>query len=153
MTDSNIADIRDATLDDVSPIVRMMETFNHEEDIAITARAIEESVSSLLNNPAWGGILVADIGGVPSAYALYSFGFDIEFGGRLATLNELFVLPRHRGKGVGQALLAAVQGRVRGSGAHTLELLVRRENVGAQLFYRRNDFTFDPRLLMVKRLG
>jgi GNAT superfamily N-acetyltransferase len=150
--DSPLAALRDAVEADIPAIVRMMDIFNREEDIPYTLAGLEKSVANLLANPAWGGLLIADVGGVPSGYALYSYGFDIEFGGRLAVLNELFVLPRHRGKGIGQVLLGEAEARVRAAGAHTFELIVRRENAGAQMLYRRNDFQFDPRLLMVKSL-
>ena len=149
----SIADIRRATLDDVPAILKLMEVFNHEELITFTPAKLEFGLRELLARPEVGYVLIAEIGGIPAGYALLAFGFDIEFGGRDAFLNELFVAARFRSKGVGNELLQAATDSAKAEGAHTVHLLVRPENPGAQRLYRRAGFRFDPRLFMSKALG
>lgn len=147
---TDFVNVRAATADDAPLLVKMMLPFNAEEGIEVTEAGLEAGVAALLAGP--GGALIAEVGGVPSGYAVFSDAFDIEFGGRLGVLNELWVVQRHRGKGVGRRLLVAAEAALRARGAAAMQLLVRPDNGGAQSLYRHHDFNFDPRLLMTKRL-
>jgi len=144
---------RVATAEDADTVLRMMTAFNQDEGIDITPEKMAAGVATLMADPAIGGVVLAEVGGVPAGYGLYSYAFDIEFGGRLGFLNELFVVQWRRNKGIGKVLLAAVEARLVEGGAHAVELLVRRENGGAQSLYRRHDYHFDPRLFMTKPLA
>lgn len=144
--------IRPVTADDKATILRMMETFNQEELIPYSPERLGESFDTLLANPQWGQVLLAELGGVPVGYGILTYGFDFEFGGRDAFMTELFVVPRHRGKAIGGALIAAIETFARENGVKAIHLIVRRENPNAQRLYRRNDFQFDPRILMTKPL-
>lgn len=144
--------IRPVTADDKTSILRMMETFNEEEFIRFSVEKLGQSFDTLLANPAWGQMFIGELGGVPIGYAILSYNFDFEFNGREAFLTELFITPRHRGRGLGHELLGAVERFAREQGLQALHLIVRKENPQAQRLYRRNDFHFDPRLLMTKTL-
>jgi ribosomal protein S18 acetylase RimI-like enzyme len=148
----NIDTIRPVTAEDKSAILRMMETFNEEEFIKYSVERLGQSFDTLLTNPAWGQMFIAELGGVPIGYAVLTYSFDFEYGGRDAFLTELFITPRHRGRSLGHELLGHVQAFAREQGLSALHLIVRKENPQAQRLYRRNDFQFDPRLLMTKEL-
>ncbi|HRE88603.1 MAG TPA: GNAT family N-acetyltransferase [Myxococcota bacterium] len=148
----NIDTIRPVTAEDKSAILRMMETFNEEEFIKYSVERLGQSFDALLTNPAWGQAFIAELGGVPIGYAVLTYSFDFEYGGRDAFLTELFITPRHRGRNLGHELLGHVQAFAREQGLSALHLIVRKENPQAQRLYRRNDFQFDPRLLMTKEL-
>lgn len=148
----NIDIIRPVTAEDKPAILRMMETFNEEEFIKYSVERLGQSYDALLANPAWGQAFIAELGGVPIGYAVLSYSFDFEYGGREAFLTELFITPRHRGRNLGHELLGAVQAFAREQGLGAIHLIVRKENPQAQRLYRRNDFQFDPRLLMTKEL-
>jgi len=146
------ADIRLATGDDAASVLRLMEVFNSHEEIPYTHDGLSRSFALLIANPAWGSLFFAEVGGVPAGYAVLSYGFDFEFGGRDAFLCELFVAERQRNRGIGKALIAAVEAYARDNGVKTMHLIVRRENSSAQILYRRGGYNFDPRLLMNKPL-
>jgi ribosomal protein S18 acetylase RimI-like enzyme len=148
----SLADVRLATADDADAVLRMMEVFNQHEGIAFTPPRLRDGYAELLAHPEWGALLLAEVGGVPSGYAVLGYGFDFEYGGRDAFLCELFVVERHRGKGIGRTLLASAEAHARSHGVRALHLIVRQENASAQILYRRSGFTFDPRLLMSKGL-
>ena len=149
--DTSSTEFRPATEADADVIVRMMEDFNQIEGIAYSVERLHASYRELLAHPEIGAIFVAEVGGVPSAYSVLAYSFDFEFGGRDAFVCELFVLERHRGRGIGKELLDFVEAFARSQGVHALHLIVRREN-RAQILYRRTGFNFDPRLLMTKAL-
>ncbi len=54
--------------------------------------------------------VIADRGGIPVGFALYFYIFSTFKGRPGLYLEDLFVLPEHRGKGIGRALLAHLAG-------------------------------------------
>jgi GNAT superfamily N-acetyltransferase len=148
----SIADIRTATHDDADSVVRMMVAFNLYESIDYSEERLAAVFAELVAHPEWGAVLMAEVGGVPAGYAVLAYGFDFEYGGRDIFLNELFVNERFRGRGVGKAILLAVETHARNGGAKASHLIVRQDNASAQVLYRRNNYQFDPRMLMSKTL-
>ena len=81
--------------------------------------------------------LVAELDGVVVGYVFFAMGYNTDVAARSMWLNDLFVAPSARGRGVGHALMAAVAAEtVRGGGA-SLEWGVHAANAGALEFYRR----------------
>jgi ribosomal protein S18 acetylase RimI-like enzyme len=83
--------------------------------------------------------LVADVGGSPAGMAS-----GVPAGDPAAReLIAMWVRPKARGAGVGDALIRAVAQWARASGAARLRLVVYEHNTAAKLLYQRNGFT-DP---------
>lgn len=59
---------------------------------------------------------------------------------RIARLYSIAVAHGERGRGTGEALLAAAERTARQRGSHCVRLEVRRENRGAQRLYERHGF-------------
>jgi len=91
---------------------------------------------------------------IPSllGYAAVALGFSLEFGGRSAFLDELYVRPSSRGLGIGTLALHLLQEACRGLGARSLALEVGLGNAGATGLYRREGFSTIGRQLMTRRL-
>jgi GNAT superfamily N-acetyltransferase len=51
------------------------------------------------------GALIASVGGVPVGFALYFYTFSTFLGRRGIYLEDIFVEPEYRGKGIGKGLL------------------------------------------------
>lgn len=149
--DSDTTTFRFATAADVHAILPHMAVFNAEEQINFDPERGRRALTQLLAHPTWGFVLLAERD-IVLGYALVSFGFDIEFGGREAFLTELFVAREHRGRRIGQGLLDAVEGAAREAGASAIHLSVRVENVRAVGLYEKSGFVRDPRPLMTKSL-
>ncbi len=63
---------------------------------------------ALLETPVFGNIWLLKLAEEAVGYMVLTFGFSLEFGGRDALLDELFIAEHHRGSGLGkQALLFA----------------------------------------------
>ena len=58
---------------------------------------------------------------------------------------SMWVLPKHRGRGIGDALMDAVEKWACGIGARTLKLEVTGTNISARGLYARNGFDYTPR--------
>ena len=72
--------------------------------------------------------------------ALLSFRPNVWFDGPVALLDELYVVPRLRGHGIGSALLAAAETVTRDRGGQLLEINVAGDDIDARRFYERHGF-------------
>jgi ribosomal protein S18 acetylase RimI-like enzyme len=80
---------------------------------------------------------VAEISGEVVGYASYSRRYDPHARERTLWLSDLAVAARHRGLGVGRALIEAVAARAAELEAASVSFEVWRENASALRFYDR----------------
>src|SRR5436305_12923790 len=97
---------RAATEADLPAVLTMVEDFNAIEAIAFDRASFTPRVRELIGNRAIGGLIVFDVDGALAGYAIVTWGWDLEFGGRDAFLTELYVTGAHRRHGVGRQGLA-----------------------------------------------
>jgi ribosomal protein S18 acetylase RimI-like enzyme len=138
---------------DLDTLLAMMEDFNRFEEIAWTRAQGEAPLRMLLGDASLGFVTLAcHDDDQPFGYAVVTFGFDLEWGGRDAFLTELYLTPEARGRRLGTETLAAVETKARAHGARALHLMVRHANTHAQALYRRAGYTVPERLFMTKKL-
>lgn len=113
------------------------------------ARALEE----LIGDPALGVAWLVALGGEVVGYSILSFYFSLEFGGRTAFVDELFVVPERRGRGIGTAVLGLLEEEGRRLGLRALHLESEAANTGATALYTRLGFVDYHRRLLTKRLA
>jgi len=87
------------------------------------------ALARLLGEGTLGSVIVE--GDPVVGYAVLTWGFDLEFGGRDAFLTEMYVRPEARRCGLGRALLDEVLRVARGEGAGAVHLGVYPENKAA----------------------
>lgn len=143
--------VRGATAADVEALVVLMRDFYREDGDAFSEDESRAAFAALVATPAWGRVWVADDGGSLVGYVALTFGYSMEFGGRDAFIDDLYVVPSHRAQGVGRRLIAACEDACREVGARALHLGVRPTNPAASL-YRRVGFREQEHRLMTKRL-
>lgn len=80
-------------------------------------------------------VLLAFADGVPVGVAVCFVGFSTFQARPLLNVHDLAVLPSHRGRGVGRALLAAVEARARARGCCKITLEVLETNHRARALY------------------
>jgi GNAT superfamily N-acetyltransferase len=106
------------------------------EQLRDELHATEQQIADALfgERPA-AAALIAERGGAPVGYALFFPTFSSFLATRGIWLEDLFVLPDHRGAGVGRALLASVAAQVSDGGGR-LEWAALDWNELALGFYR-----------------
>lgn len=97
------------------------------------------------------GWLVFD-GSTPVGYAVVTISFSVESGGRDGFLDEVYLIPRVRNRGLGRQLLDLIDGEARALGLNRLYLEVEHHNPAIRL-YRRAGYRDHQRYLMSKDLG
>jgi ribosomal protein S18 acetylase RimI-like enzyme len=84
-------------------------------------------------------------------YVVLTLGFSLESGGRDGIIDELFVAPSMRGRGIGAKVLALIEQEARARDLKRLYLEVGHDNPARGL-YRRAGFVDHRRYLMSKYL-
>jgi GNAT superfamily N-acetyltransferase len=92
--------------------------------------------------------LVADAEGAVVGYLLHCPGYDVDRGGRVTHVVELFVSAAARRRGAGRALMLAAAEASRRSGARALLWTVYAPNADARAFYERLGARYGQELLM-----
>lgn len=120
-----------------------------EDQLAFDDTLVRPAVTRLLAEPAVGrAFFLVDGAGARVGYVVFTFGFDHEAGGPLATVTDLFVAPAHRRHGYARAALAFVAETCRALGVRGLELQVETHNAAGQALYRSFGFYAQTRIAM-----
>lgn len=103
--------IRKATVDDVPLILDFIKALAVYEKMADDVEATEEQLASnLFGDEPQAEVLIAEWAGEPAGFALFFHNFSTFRGKRGLYLEDLFVKPDFRGKGIGKALLQELAG-------------------------------------------
>ena len=137
---------------DADALVEMMRDFNAHEAIAFDEREVRGVLARLFADDSLGLACLILHGGEVAGYVVIAFGFSVEFRGRDAFIDELFVKDEYRGRGLGTAAVAFAEGVCRERGVRALHLEVERKNARAQSVYRRAGFLDHDRYLLTKWL-
>ncbi len=118
------------------------------DGIAFDAAAMAPALERLLRDPALGRAYFITRERQRIGYTIFTFGYDVEFGGPLATVTDLFLQPAERGRGAGMATLEFIAATCRAAGVCALELQVEQHNLPAQRLYKKFGFRQLSRLPM-----
>jgi len=143
--------LRQAQLADLPLVLPRTRDLNAHEGIALELAALEAALARLLGDPALGGVWLVERDGAAIGYAIVTFGYDLEFGGRDAVLTELWIDPEARGGGAGGEVIALLAPILRTLGVQALHLQVRPDNPARRL-YERAGFVASPRIVMTRKL-
>lgn len=141
-----------ATGADAEALLVCMADFNAADGIPFEAARTRPALGRLLADDRLGRVTLREEAGEIVAYAVVTWGWDLEFDGRDAWLTELWVAPGRRGAGLGRALVGAVEQVCVAHEVHALHLMVRAENAPAQAVYAALGYAPPPRLTLSKRL-
>lgn len=145
-------DFKPAGPDDAAALVEMMREFNELEHVRFDEAEVRAALAELLGDESLGGVWLMKSGAEALGYVVLTFGFSLEFRGRDAIVDELFVREEWRGRGAGRRALEFVAGVCRARGVRALHLEVKRANTGAQTLYRKAGFLDHDRHLLTKWL-
>lgn len=141
-----------ATLEHKDLMLELVRSYYEFDEIAFDKEAISRGLSELLTQPSLGGAWLIELPGQTAGYFILTFGFDLEFGGRQATLTDIYIAPEHRRRGLGAEALRFVEDLLRQRGIMALELQVERHNAAALSFYERCGLEKHDRIPMSKKL-
>jgi GNAT superfamily N-acetyltransferase len=138
---------------DVGAILRMMTTYYAEDGYPLVEAEGQRAVLDLIEDGRLGRLWVArDDGGKVVGYLAVTLGFSLEYRGRDAFIDELYIVESARGRGLGREALRLAEDYCREQGVRALHLEVEPHRKRAQMVYREAGFEDHDRHLMTKLL-
>ena len=123
---------------DVGVILGMIKALAEYEQLTHEVTATEDDLRQSLFGPRPAGeVLLAYAGQTPVGFALFFHNFSTFLGRHGLYLEDLFVVPEWRGKGVGKQLMAHVASIAESRNCGRMEWAVLDWNESAIAFYRR----------------
>jgi len=130
-------EIREATEADVPLILQFIKDLAEYERLAHKVVATEESLRrTLFGNPRFAEVVFAREGGVDAGFALFFHNYSTFHGAPGIYLEDLFVRPEFRGRGIGKQLLTYLARLARERGCTRLEWAVLNWNTPSIEFYK-----------------
>jgi GNAT superfamily N-acetyltransferase len=142
--------IRRATVGDRTALLALIEAFCEIDRHPYDRQRVVTALDPLLLDDSYGQVWVVDDSVHVVGYAVLTWSYSLESGGRDCILDELFVTPRS--EGLGSELLEAVMSEARRAGAGAMFLETERHNQRVRAFYGRHGFDAEDSVWMSRTL-
>ena len=149
---SPVVSVSSATPTDALKLLPLMREFYAGERLPFDESVLRRALAEIWSEPLHGGVWLAHAGAEPVGYGVLCCGFSLEYGGRDAFVDELYVRPGWRDRGIGNRLLDAMEACCRDTGIAALHLEVDHDNPAGKRLYARRGFVDHRRHLMTKWL-
>ncbi len=137
-----------ADIDDLIPFVRAYHEF---EGIDSDPDFLTGALAPLLHEDGVGQIHFIAHDAEDVGYVALCFGYSIEFGGRDAFIDELFIVPSHRGRGIGRTAMTLLLDMATSLNVRAVHLEVQPGNEAARRLYQSLGFEARDRYLLMTR--
>ena len=129
-----------ATPEHLDRLMSLVTAFHAEEGIEQDAAARQAALQPLLEGIPHGAAYLIGPPRAPIGYIVISFGWSVEFGGLDGFIDELFIRPGVRGRGIASEVLISLPSALSSAGLKALHLEVDRANATARRVYARAGF-------------
>ncbi|MCJ7873713.1 GNAT family N-acetyltransferase [Marinovum sp. 2_MG-2023] len=139
--------------DDLERLMPLTAAFCAETGIDPDENRRRDGLAPLLAGSPHGAVYLIGPAKSPVGYIILSFGWSLEFGGMDGFVDELYIRPAVRGRGMATDVLYSLPRALKDAGLKALHLEVLRENTAAQGLYRKAHFNLrDNYCLMSRKL-
>lgn len=139
------------TPDDAERLSGLMARFADEYALEQSADARLEAVQPLLEGHPYGMAYLLGPARAPVGYLIVTLGWSIELGGLEGWVDELYVRPAIRGRGIASEVLHAVSKSLKTAGVRAIHLEVDREAPATQRLYQKAGFALRDRYSLMTR--
>jgi len=145
--------VRTAVVEDVPMLVMLMAEFYEEGGYSLSHDAATRAFTTLLGEPSRGRIWLLEVGAESVGYIVLTFSFSMEYGGLRGFVDDFFVRPAMRGRGLGAAALEVVRQTCRELGVQALLVETGPQRHPARGVYARAGFKESGRMLLGQALA
>ena len=138
---------------DQARLLAMMDEYYHFDPLPFDRQQAAAALDRLMQDPALGRVWLIQSGADVVGYVVLTLGYSLEYHGRDAFIDELYIQAPYRGRGSGRSALALVEAEARRLGVRALHLEVEQENTAAQAVYRKVGYVDHDRYLMTRPLA
>src|SRR5687768_5555706 len=122
---------------DVAQLVEMMSEVYAEGGYPLNQRRAAEAFAALLAFDRWGGVWFIQADDREVGYLVLTFSYNMEYGGLIAMVDDLFVRPAYRGAGLGTAALTEARALCVERGLRAMNVETGPDNGPAWALYRK----------------
>ncbi|MGI3171550.1 GNAT family N-acetyltransferase [Pseudooceanicola sp. C21-150M6] len=140
-----------ATPEDLPRLLPLVNAFHEEFGLRTTEEMREGALTPLLEGSPHGAAWIIGPTRAPIGYVIIAFGWSIEFGGMDGFVDELYIRPSVRGRGIGSDVMLTLPKELAGAGLRALHMEVLTSDVRAQDTYRRAGFVPRERYMLMTR--
>jgi GNAT superfamily N-acetyltransferase len=144
--------MRQASPEDLPLLVALMTEFYAETATPLEPSRAADAFAALLADGRLGNVWLIKAEAQDVGYVVVTFCHSLEFGGKNAFVDDLFIQAPFRGAGLGTKALAEVRTFCIKLGVRALHLETGRDNSVAQALYRRAGFVATDRQLLTLTL-
>ncbi|WP_417727388.1 GNAT family N-acetyltransferase [Roseovarius sp.] len=126
--------------DDLDRLLPLVAAFHDEAGISQTDTNRRAALLPMLEGSPHGVVYLIGPGRAPIGYIVISFGWSVEFGGLDGYVDEFYIRPGVRGRGIGSEVMTSLPKALAGAGLKALHLEVRRDNDKALKLYEKLRF-------------
>lgn len=139
---------------DIEALLSLIQEF-YQIDGSISFNAVftRNALIQLLSDESMGRIWLIHYDSKVIGYVVLTLGYSLEYGGRDAFIDELYIHPSYQKQGIGKQTIQFLEEVCISLDVRALHLEVERDNISAQSFYRRVGFNDGDRYLMTKWLN
>jgi GNAT superfamily N-acetyltransferase len=137
---------------DLEALVQFMREYYEFDHLPFDEQIARVVLENFIGNEVLGRVWLIHHEDEAVGYVVLTLGYSLEYGGRDAFVDEVYLRESHRGRGIGQRTLAFVEDVCRSLNVRALHLEVERANTGAHAVYRKAGFIDRDRYLMTKRI-
>ena len=129
--------LRDAVAADVPLLLRLVRELADYERLSAQVRATEDALhAALFGVPPRAYALLAELAGTPVGFAVWFYNFSTFEARAGLYVEDVFVAPAHRGRGIGRAIFRDLARRAMEQGCARMDWTVLDWNRPAHDFYR-----------------
>ncbi|MCU1330071.1 MAG: GCN5-related N-acetyltransferase [Bryobacterales bacterium] len=133
-------EMRRANCSDLPLLVSLMAEFYAEAGYPLNDEAAAGAFAAIISDERLGYIWVIQEQHKDVGHLVVCLRFAMEFGGMIACLDDLYVQPASRNKGLGSAALTELSRFCATTGIRAMTVEVGHDNAAAQAVYRRAGF-------------
>jgi GNAT superfamily N-acetyltransferase len=129
--------MRKALFNDIPALLALMSEFYAESGYELDYAQAERAFAAILSDERLGYVWLIDDEEKNVGYLVLTLRFGMEYGGLIGCLDDLFVVPQSRNKGLSTAALIQVRDFCKTNGVRAITVEVGFSNGPAQTVYRR----------------
>jgi GNAT superfamily N-acetyltransferase len=132
--------MRKASLADIQLLVRMMAEFYSDSPYTLNSRRATEAFNALLSDERLGSVWIIQSNAQDVGYVVLTLCHAMTYGGLVAVVDDFFIQPAFRGRGLGKAAIAEVRSYCAARRIRAIHVETGRDNEVALAVYRGAGF-------------